>query len=65
MMEKDNVNEYVRLDDVKKICKKLIAEPGYQHCGEDFYAGVSEVYCEIGSLPTINITKGHDNETED
>jgi hypothetical protein len=56
MLEKDNANEYVLLDDVKKLCQKLISEPGYQHCGEDFYAGVSEVYVNLSELPKTCIS---------
>ena len=39
---------YVKLKDVEELLNKLYNEPGYQHTGETFYAGICAVKSDFG-----------------
>lgn len=49
------MEKYVKLQDVYGLLTKMHKEPRYQHDGEDYYSGVSQVAGEIVGLPTILI----------
>ena len=47
------MEKYYKVSDVNEIIKKLIKEPGYQHEGEDFYAGVYTVEDALTDLKEV------------
>ena len=44
---------YVKLKDVEELLNKLYDEPGYQHTGETFYAGICAVKSDLDTLSTL------------
>jgi DNA-directed RNA polymerase subunit RPC12/RpoP len=49
------MEKYYRVSEVKEIIKKLAKEPGYQHAGEDFYAGVYTVEDALTDLEEVEL----------
>lgn len=47
------MEKYYKVSEVKEIIKKLAKEPGYQHTGEDFYAGVYTVEDALADLEPV------------
>jgi cell wall assembly regulator SMI1 len=46
---------YYSEDDIKEVLKTLVRESRYQHDGEDYYAGVSQVAGEILTLQPADV----------
>ena len=47
------MEKYIKLKDVNDLLMRMAKEPRYQHDGEDYYSGVSQVAGELMSLDTV------------
>ena len=58
------MQKYVKLSDLEYLLRRMLQEPRYQHCGEDWYCGIAAVYSEINNLPVI-LSEREDYTIED
>ena len=49
------MEEYIKLKDIKDLLADLYQEPEYQHTGETYYAGISEVGMAVLDISTMQI----------
>ena len=53
-----NSETYINLETLNNLLEMLYKEPESWHQGETYFAGISSVMTEIGSLPTVEIRQG-------